>query len=657
MNKLKQLETKDNFASLLGFKNSKYINYILYSVGTDHLYKTFSIPKKNGGERIIHAPKEKLKRLQRKLAAVLWDCYVESLEIKSKNKKFKIPAISHAFEKDKSIITNAQIHRNKKYVLNVDLKDYFDSFNFGRVRGFFLKDATFKVPEEIATVIAQIACYKGKLPQGAPSSPIITNLIANILDYRIVKIAKKYRFSYTRYADDMTFSTNRDLSSNKSRASKELQHFMEELENVITSSGFKINPKKTRLSDETQRQEVTGLIVNKKVGVKREYIKNTRAMAFKLYKDEKFEIDGKQGTMEQLTGRFAFILQISQYNNYLLYKKSLVENNFEYQKNLLGRNSSKKSASKYYWKYIFYNRDLRKELFYNKRHKKYSLPQEFYSINEAEKETYMSLFDSREKEYKKFLFYKYFFGNDKPMIVTEGKTDSKYIKAALKKLYKRYPELIEKINGKFIFKIDFLKHSNTAEYLFYVPEGGEGFKYWYNYFSSKIPSNIFKQKFPIKDLGQDIYHKIYPNYIEYFQTLTSRKPNHPTIFLFDNEPVGSPLYEFANHASELQIDTNTLNQIRGSNFYRISKRNSLYVMAIPLISNMNNGKSSDIEDLLLACNQPPVLNGKTFSKGGGSNHYGKEIFSKYVLKNYKQFDFMEYIPLLDGIRDNILDYK
>lgn len=319
-------------------------------------------------------------------------------------------------------------------------------------------------------------------------------MIAKILDYRIVKIAKKYRFAYTRYADDMTFSTNRDLSSNKSRASKELQHFMEELENVITSSGFKINPKKTRLSDETQRQEVTGLIVNKKIGVKREYIKNTRAMAFKLYKDEKFEIDGKQGTMEQLTGRFAFILQISQYNNYLLYKKSLVENNFEYQKNLLGRNSSKKSASKYYWKYIFYNRDLRKELFYNKQHKKYSLPQEFYSINEAEKETYMSLFDSREKEYKKFLFYKYFFGNDKPMIVTEGKTDSKYIKAALKKLYKRYPELIEKINGNFIFKIDFLKHSNTAEYLFYVPEGEK---------ASNIGIIIFRVKYLVIFLNKN----------------------------------------------------------------------------------------------------------------------------------------------------------
>ena len=101
---------------------------------------------------------------------------------------------------------------------------------------------------------------------------------------------------------------------------------------------FEINSQKTRLSDNMQRQEVTGLVINKKISVKREYIKNTRAMAFKLYKDEEFEIDGKQGTIDQLTGRFAFIFQISQYNNYLLYKKSLIENNFESQKNLLGRN-------------------------------------------------------------------------------------------------------------------------------------------------------------------------------------------------------------------------------------------------------------------------------------------------------------------------------
>ena len=676
MTKFNQLQTKDDFAKLLGLKSAKYINYLLYNVKTDNLYNSFTILKKNGGERVIHAPKKELKFLQKKLSNVLWECYLESIESKSKDKNFKTPVLSHAFEKGKSIITNSQMHRNKKYILNIDLKNFFDSFNFGRVRGFFIKDRDFAVSPEIATVIAQIACYQGKLPQGAPSSPIITNLITRILDYRIVKIAKKYRFTYSRYADDMTFSTNRELNSNKLRASKELDNFLTELEEVIISSGFEINPKKTRLSNNMQRQEVTGLVVNKKINVKREYIKNTRAMAFQLYKDGAFEIDKKPGTINQLTGRFAFIFQIDQYNNYLLYKKSLIQNNLDAQKYLLGRNSSKKSESKYYWKYIFYNKDLRKELFDNKKHNTYNLPTEFYSIGKEQKKTYMSLFNSREKEYKKFLFYKYFFGNDKPIIVTEGKTDPRYIKAALKKLYRKYPELIEKVGNNFVFKIEFLNHTNTIEYLFNVPEGGEGFKYWYNYFSDKSYYNDEgKKKFFALDPEERI---LYANYITYFQQLTDNIPNYPTIFLFDNEPNNrngkdkSPLFLFANHAKDLMNPQNkdsktsksleskisdNLEKIRREKPCRINKNGSLYIMATPLVSSKNDGNFSDIEDLLLSRKLPPILKGKTFSKSGGDNHYGKEILSKHVLKNYEKFDFTEFIPLLDGIRDNILDYK
>ena len=676
MTKFNQLQTKDDFAKLLGLKSAKYINYLLYNVKTDNLYNSFTILKKNGGERVIHAPKKELKFLQKKLSNVLWECYLESIESKSKDKNFKTPVLSHAFEKGKSIITNSQMHRNKKYILNIDLKNFFDSFNFGRVRGFFIKDKDFTVSPEIATVIAQIACYQGKLPQGAPSSPIITNLITRILDYRIVKIAKKYRFTYSRYADDMTFSTNRELNSNKLRASKELDNFLTELEEVIISSGFEINPKKTRLSNNMQRQEVTGLVVNKKINVKREYIKNTRAMAFQLYKDGAFEIDKKPGTINQLTGRFAFIFQIDQYNNYLLYKKSLIQNNLDAQNYLLGRNSSKKSESKYYWKYIFYNKDLRKELFDNKKHNTYNLPTEFYSIGKEQKKTYMSLFNSREKEYKKFLFYKYFFGNDKPIIVTEGKTDPRYIKAALKKLYRKYPELIEKVGNNFVFKIEFLNHTNTIEYLFNVPEGGEGFKYWYNYFSDKSYYNDEgKKKFFALDPEERI---LYANYITYFQQLTDNIPNYPTIFLFDNEPNNrngkdkSPLFLFANHAKDLMNPQNkdsktsksleskisdNLEKIRREKPCRINKNGSLYIMATPLVSSKNDGNFSDIEDLLLSRKLPPILKGKTFSKSGGDNHYGKEILSKHVLKNYEKFDFTEFILLLDGIRDNILDYK
>lgn len=133
-------------------------------------------------------------------------------------------------------------------------------------------------------------------------------------------------------------------------------------------------------------------------------------------------------------------------------------------------------------------------------------------------------------------------------------------------------------------------------------------------------------------------------------------PKNPTIFLFDNEPSGNPLYDFVNYARDLAITKNNLDQVRGASFNRITKKDNLYIMATPLLSNKNNGNSSDIEDLLLSRNLAPILKGKTFSKNGGTNHYGKEIFSKYVLKNFTEFDFAEFIPLLDGIRDNILNY-
>ena len=108
MNKLTNVESKDDFARLLGFSNSRFMNYVLYVLRTEELYETFTIPKKSGGERTINAPKKELKILQKKLANLLWDCYIEDLESESKVKNKKIPNLSHAYEKNKSIITNAK---------------------------------------------------------------------------------------------------------------------------------------------------------------------------------------------------------------------------------------------------------------------------------------------------------------------------------------------------------------------------------------------------------------------------------------------------------------------------------------------------------------------------------------------------------------------
>jgi retron-type reverse transcriptase len=111
---------------------------------------------------------------------------------------------------DLSLInTNTIVHLNQKNVPNIDLSNFFDSFNVGRVRGFFIKNRNFELHPDIATVIAQIACLDNKLPQGSPCSPVITNLITHSLDIRLASLAKKYSCSYSRYADDITISTRK----------------------------------------------------------------------------------------------------------------------------------------------------------------------------------------------------------------------------------------------------------------------------------------------------------------------------------------------------------------------------------------------------------------------------------------------------------------
>jgi retron-type reverse transcriptase len=156
-------------------------------------YKTFTVPKKSGGVRTISAPCPELKLLQRRLSDGLQSCWDEI----NTDKKMTKP-ISHGFRKGASIFTNASIHRGRRFVFNVDIKDFFDTINFGRVYGFFIKNKDFALTESVAKVLAAIACHDGKLPQGSPCSPVISNLIGQILDIRLAQLAHKYECSYCR---------------------------------------------------------------------------------------------------------------------------------------------------------------------------------------------------------------------------------------------------------------------------------------------------------------------------------------------------------------------------------------------------------------------------------------------------------------------------
>ena len=150
LEKLKQTTTLKDFAKLIGYQ-PKTLSYILYQIPEENKYFEFSIPKKNGGERKIKSPNDKLKKLQKKVAKLLNNCLEEIL---SSHKQ----SLSHGFRRNHSIVTNARKHKKKRHVFNIDLEKFFPSINFGRVRGFFIKNNHFILQPPVATVIAHICC-------------------------------------------------------------------------------------------------------------------------------------------------------------------------------------------------------------------------------------------------------------------------------------------------------------------------------------------------------------------------------------------------------------------------------------------------------------------------------------------------------------------
>lgn len=558
--KFNEITTRNELADFLKIER-KVLTNVLYYNGIEHYYHSFTIPKKNGGMREIDAPQSTLRYIQKRLLKELYkyyDYYCKENEI-SHN-------ISHAFERGKGIISNAYIHKNKRYIINVDLKNFFNSFHFGRVRGFFNKNKYFELPIEVSTVIAQLVCYKGKLPQGAPTSPMITNLICNVLDYKLLSLAKKYRLDYTRYADDLTFSTN------DKKIVENYNSFIKELKRVINKNGFAVNENKTRFVYKGSKQIVTGLVVNKRINVDRIYYRKTRAMANSLYRKGEYYIDGTLGSLSQLEGRLAFIDEIEHYNNIVTAKK--------YEK--------------------------------------------------------FNTFNAKEKEYQKFLFYKYFFNNDKPIIVTEGKTDVRYIKAALKKLYEDYPTLIEKNGDKFNFKITFLKRSKRLRYFFsFSLDGADAMK------------NLFRHF-----VNVDNNKRVCCCY-DVLESLTGRKPKNPVIFVFDNETKSNkPLKIFLDF-----IKSKNAWDLSNGGYLKTNDKTNVYLVTHQL---MNGEKECEIEDLFDDTTLNHQINGKSFSTKSNfdtKKHYGKDHFSDYVMKNYNTIDFTNFKPLLNSIVDVINDYK
>jgi RNA-directed DNA polymerase len=261
------LKTDNDAARLLEIPVGQLL-HILYSQKQN--YRSFVVRKKSGKSRIIESPNASIKILQEKIRPLIEAHY-----------RVKKPV--HGFVGNgKGIISNAEQHKKKTYVLNIDLQDFFHSVNFGRVQGIF-RNVPFNMDVPAATVLAQLCTCNGRLPQGASTSPVLSNLASATLDKKLVQLAKRFQLTYTRYADDITFSSNRLFSNaiveKEIFANGEYKYRAGHvLEQAIKESGFDINHSKTRLQHKSQRQEVTGLVVNDGVNVARDFIRKTRAM-------------------------------------------------------------------------------------------------------------------------------------------------------------------------------------------------------------------------------------------------------------------------------------------------------------------------------------------------------------------------------------------
>jgi RNA-directed DNA polymerase len=274
LNKFNQLKTIEDVCSLLEI-DRKTLIYLLYRKNISSNYKIYSIKKRSGGIRQISAPISSLKIIQQKLSYIL-------------NLRYVIRPSVHGFCCNKSIVTNANVHSGKTCLLNLDLKNFFPSINFGRVRGLFIS-GPFSFPPKIATIIAQICVLNNELPQGAPTSPVISNLICSRLDGQLQELAKRNNLLYTRYADDITFSTwQKNFSNNLLKVVDGIPVIGKDLEKIIILNGFAINEKKVRVASYFNRQEITGLVSNKFPNVKRSYIRELRVI---LHNWDKYGID------------------------------------------------------------------------------------------------------------------------------------------------------------------------------------------------------------------------------------------------------------------------------------------------------------------------------------------------------------------------------
>ena len=333
--RLKNVKNLEDFAKLLNdvkideFKTAKYkitekqLLHFCNPKTVPNRYKAFYIKKKSGGLREINAPCYQLGTILYILNIVFKAVYTPSES-------------AMGFTEERSVVTNATFHIGHHYVFNIDLENFFPSIPQARVWKR-IQHPPFNFPKEVANVVAGLCCHtnadktKNVLPQGAATSPLLTNAICDTLDRRMRGVAKRFGLHYSRYADDMTFSSMRNVF-------EEGSDFRLEIKRIIEDQGFKMNDKKTHLQRDNERQEVTGLTVNQRVNVSRKYVHDIRwilhcwekdgygkayALFYDYYKRTKGYIKKGEPVMENVIGGKLNYMRMVKGENNTTYRKLL----------------------------------------------------------------------------------------------------------------------------------------------------------------------------------------------------------------------------------------------------------------------------------------------------------------------------------------------
>ncbi len=302
-NKVPIIYDFSHFCKMVGYDK----NYVARMIHVQScFYRTFSIKKRNGNMREISEPLPDLKSIQKWVKDEILD-------------SMPISPFSKAYVKSRSIKDNAKFHRNQRTVLTIDIKDFFPSITFWNIYNVFKK---LGYKHNVSTFLANLCSLNGSLPQGAPTSPMISNAVCYTLDYRLGEYAKKNKLRYTRYADDLTFSGDINIS-----------HLLYTLKKILLEYGFTINTSKTRISNRNSRQEVTGIVVNSKLQLPRSFRRDIRQQ---MYFIKKYGLDShlsminetRRNYIYHLFGQINHVLFVNPYDeemrNYTIYLKDLI---------------------------------------------------------------------------------------------------------------------------------------------------------------------------------------------------------------------------------------------------------------------------------------------------------------------------------------------